>query len=206
MKPSKDSNKKTNIIGLTGGIGSGKSTVSFFFRQAGIPVIDADAISRAALDPGTDCYQKTVALFGPECLHADGSANRQWIAAQVFSNTASREALNAIIHPYVLQVMQETTAQMDAPIVIWEVPLLFESGYDHFCDRTVAVLCDEKQRIQRILQRDGVSEEQACARIRAQITDEQRKSLATEVIYNEGDREELQKQVLSLLERWRNEL
>ena len=203
MKPSNPEHAKPYIVGLTGGIGSGKSTVAEIIREAGIPVIDADAISRAALDPGTDCYEMTKRLFGPECLLADGRMDRKWIARRIFSDPVMRDSLNAIIHPYVLSCMQKETESIRALISVWEVPLLFESGYDRFCSRTVAVLCEEALRVRRIVQRDGMSEEEAISRIRTQMTDEQRKTLADDFLYNEGDMASLYEETQKLIRVWR---
>ncbi len=203
MKPSNSAAAKPYIVGLTGGIGSGKSTVAAIIREAGIPVIDADAISRTALDPGTECYEMTKHLFGSECLLADGRMDRKRIAQRIFTDPVMRDALNAIIHPYVLSCMQKETESTVAPIVVWEVPLLFESGYDRFCNRTVAVMCEETVRVHRIVKRDGMTEEQALARIRSQMTDEQRKAYADDVLYNEEDTVSIFDETQKLIHTWR---
>lgn len=194
--------KKTEIIGLTGGIGSGKSTAADCFREYGIPVLDADVIARAALEPETDCYRKTVALFGPACVLVDGTIDRRYVASRVFSNEPERAALNAIIHPFVLETMQRETERLGAECVVWEVPLLFESGFDAYCNRTVAVLCDESIRVDRVCRRDGLTEEQARSRVRAQMTDADREALADAAIRNEGDRAALAAAIETLLCEW----
>ena len=194
------------IIGLTGGIGSGKSTAAAFLKQRGVPVLDADAYARAALDPGTKGFFETVALFGPDVVREDGTLDRKAIADRVFSDGTLRQMLNAIVHPIVADGMQRDTADLDAPLVVWEVPLLFESGFDAYCDRTVAVCAEESIRIERIVQRDGCTAEQAKARIRAQITDEERSMRATDTVRNDGAPGELEHQIASLLNNWKYEL
>lgn len=191
------------IIGLTGGIGSGKSTAAACFRKLGIPVLDADYYARKALDKGTVCYERTVALFGREFLKEDGTIDRKKVADMVFKNEDLRSGLNAIIHPYVLEQMKEHTKECSETCVIWEVPLLFESGYDRCCDRTVTILCRENIRIRRICERDGITEEQAMDRIKAQMTDERRASLADNVLYNEGTEQELMHRVAQLVKQWK---
>ena len=191
------------IIGLTGGIGSGKSTAAVCFRRLGFPVLDADHYARHALDKGTVCYDRTVALFGPDYLKEDGTIDRKQLADAVFKNEELRNGLNAIIHPYVLDQMKDNTGKCSEACVVWEVPLLFESGYDRCCDRTVAILCGESIRIRRICERDGISEEQALDRIRAQITDERRAYLANDILYNEGTEQELMHRIAQLVKKWK---
>lgn len=188
------------IIGLTGGIGSGKSSAAHIFAKKEIPVLDADFFSRNALETGTDCYYKTVELFGRECLKPDGSINRKYIAELVFSDISLRAQLNAIIHPFVQTMLISETEKLKARFVVWEVPLLFESGFDQKCDVTVAILCSEQTRIKRIMERDHLSRKQAKSRIDAQLTDRQRKEKADYTIRNDGDLEQLEKKVISLLE------
>ncbi len=196
----------TRIIGITGGIGSGKSTLALCFSAHNIPVIDADEISRFALTPASECFANVVALFGPESLKPDGTLDRAYIASKVFSDSGLREALNAIVHPFVIREMLRRTEACEAPIAVWDVPLLFESGVDAFCACTVAVLCDEEIRLARTVQRDGSDEEQIRARIRAQITDETREKLATYTIRNEGTIAAFREEADALIEQIREEL
>jgi dephospho-CoA kinase len=196
----------TRIIGITGGIGSGKSTLAERFLLHGIPVFDADAISRTALLPGSACFDDAVALFGPDAKRPDGTADRTYIAAQVFCDSALREALNGIIHPFVIRELLHSAEECELPLAAWDVPLLFESGADAFCACTVAVLCSEEIRVARIMRRDGASEEQARARMRAQITDETRERFATYTLRNEGTVEAFAAEADALIERIREEL
>lgn len=194
---------KPIIIGLTGGIGSGKSTAAVCFRSLGIPVLDADTFAREALEPETPCYRKTLECFGEEYIKEDGTIDRKRLAETVFKDEKRRLELNGIIHPYVLDRMNEESRRIASQSVIWEVPLLFESGFDRCCDITVAVCCREDLRIQRICERDGVSIEQARDRIHAQISDENRAALADEVLSNEGTEQELMHKVAQLVRKWK---
>lgn len=196
----------TRIIGITGGIGSGKSTLAQCFAEHNIPVIDADEISRFALTPASDCFLQVVDLFGEGVLRPDGTPDRAAIAAKVFSDSEARNALNAIVHPFVLREMLRRTEASDAPLAVWDVPLLFETGMDAFCACTVAVLSDEEIRIKRAMLRDGAKEEQVRARIRAQITDETRAAFATYTIRNEGTIEAFREHAATLIEQIREEL
>ncbi len=196
----------TRIIGITGGIGSGKSTLTARFSAFGIPIVDADAISRSALTPGSAYFQSAIDLFGPDAVNADGTANRAYIASRVFENGDLREALNGIIHPYVLEEMLRITGDCGAPLAAWDVPLLFETGMDAFCACTVAVLCDPEIRIARVVARDNTDEHAVRARIAAQMRDEERQMRATFTIRNEGTPEAFAAEADALIERIRKEL
>ena len=196
----------TRIIGITGGIGSGKSTLARLFSEHGIPVIDADEISRFALTPASEVFSEIVALFGSEALKSDGTPDRAYIAERVFSDGNARAALNGIVHPFVIREMLRRTESSEAPIIVWDVPLLFESGVDAFCACTIAVLCSEEIRIERVVRRDRSDIEKIRARIRAQITDETREMLATYTIRNEGSIEAFRREANALIESIREEL
>ena len=196
----------TRIIGITGGIGSGKSTLANCFSAHGIPVIDADEISRLALAPGSDCLPEVAALFGKEAFRPDGTPDRAYIAGKVFSDETLREALNAVVHPFVIREMIRRTEESGAPLAVWDVPLLFESGTDAFCACTIAVLCDEEIRIGRAMRRDGANAEQIRARIRTQMPDETKETLATYTIRNEGTIDAFCEYADALIERITEEL
>ena len=196
----------TRIIGITGGIGSGKSTLAACFRERGIPTIDADAISRSALLPGSSCFDAAVSLFGPESIGEDGMPDRAYIAKRVFDDPQLLKELNAIIHPYVMRTMLEQAENCDSDLIVWDVPLLFESGADAFCACTVAVLCREEIRIARVMQRDGLTEEQVRSRISRQMTDAQRAALASYAIRNEDTEEAFRAEANELIEHIREEL
>ena len=196
----------TRIIGITGGIGSGKSTLAACFTQFGIPVFDADAIARNALSPESDCFAKAIELFGSQALREDGSANRAYIADRVFHDRELLNSLNAIIHPHVIRTMLKQTELCGAPLAVWDVPLLFESGCDALCACTIAVVCDEDIRIKRVMQRDGVTEEQVRVRIAEQSSDAFKRESATYTISNDGDEEAFRKEAAALIESIRKDL
>ena len=184
-------------IGLTGGIASGKSTVASLFRAWGAFVADADEISRHALDPDTDCYEKTVAAFGRGILHGDGTVDRRKVASIVFSDKGALNLLNGIIHPYVRRIIRadSQTAYTESPkrMIVWDVPLLFETGYDEEVAKTVVVTARQSLRIERIVARDGSTRAAALRRIRAQMPDREKVRRADLVIRNNGSLEELEK-------------
>ena len=184
-------------IGLTGGIASGKSTVASLFRAWGAFVADADEISRHALDPDTDCYEKTVAAFGRGILHGDGTVDRRKVASIVFSDKKALNLLNGIIHPYVRRIIRadSQTAYAESPnrLIVWDVPLLFETGYDEEVAKTVVVTARQSLRIERIVARDGSTRAAALRRIRAQMPDREKVRRADLVIRNNGSLEELEK-------------
>ena len=196
----------TRIIGITGGIGSGKSTLAACFLERGIPVFDADAIARTALTPGADCFEQAIALFGESARNADGTANRAYIAECVFRDRTLLDRLNDIIHPYVIATMLRLSQESESPIAVWDVPLLFESGCDAFCACTVAVLCSEAIRIARVTARDHCAEEQVRARMKNQMTDEERANSATFTIRNERTEAEFQAEAALLIDDIRKEL
>lgn len=185
---------KPFILGLTGGIGTGKTTVSGLLKSFGARVIDADDISRYALDTGTDCYKDTVAAFGNEILNSDGSVDRKKLAEIVFHDEEALNRLNGIIHPFVRKTIYEETAAADTyEMIVWDIPLLFESGYETETDAVLVVTCPLEVRLERLFLRSGLSREEALSRMRAQMTDEERCRKATYVIDNAGTLDELTK-------------
>ena len=186
-------------IGLTGGIGSGKSTVARFFQELGCFVTDADAVSRRALDPGTACYRRTVETFGAEILLEDGAVNRKRLAAIIFSDDVKREALNGIIHPYVRETMlREAAAAPEEALVIFDVPLLFESKMEDMTSFTVCVVTEDKLRLRRVMERDGVDEAAVRARMAKQMPQWEKATLADMTLINNGTVEELREKTEAL--------
>jgi dephospho-CoA kinase len=190
-------------VGLTGGVGSGKSTVAALLAGHGAVVIDADAIAREVVEPGTPGYQAVVARFGPDVVRADGSLDRPALAAVVFADEAARADLNAIVHPLVGQRSAELMAVAGADdLVVYDVPLLVESGLGAAFDVVVVVEAAVETRLARLVER-GLAEADARARMAAQATDEQRRAVAHEVIANDGSRAELAAEVEELWRRLR---
>jgi dephospho-CoA kinase len=190
-------------VGLTGGVGSGKSTVAALLAGHGAVVIDADAIAREVVEQGTPGYQAVVERFGPDVVRADGSLDRPALAAVVFADEAARGDLNAIVHPLVGQRSAELMAVAGADdLVVYDVPLLVESGLGAAFDVVVVVEAAVETRLARLVER-GLTEADARSRMAAQATDEQRRAVAHEVIANDGSRAELAAEVEELWRRLR---
>ena len=189
------------VVGLTGGVGSGKSTVSARLGQLGAVVVDADAIAREVVEPGTPGLASVVERFGPDVLDADGRLDRPKVAAVVFNDDAARADLNAIVHPLVgARTAELIAAAAGDAIVIYDVPLLVESNMAAGFEVVVVVEADPEIRVRR-LEKRGMSADDARARMAVQATDEQRRAVATELLVNNGSREELEAEVDALWDR-----
>lgn len=191
------------IIGLTGGIGSGKSTVSAQLSALGAEVIDADLISRKILDLGCDAYNEVVARFGDKILDNTNNIDRQSLADIVFSDKAELEALNSITHKYIFIEMNREIDKYKSynnnnQIIILDVPLLFSSDFPIRCDKTVAVIADEDVRIRRVQKRDNCTAADVKRRIRNQISNDDLINQADYVIENNSSIEKLKENVESL--------
>jgi dephospho-CoA kinase len=182
-------------IGLTGGIGSGKSTVSRLLADHGAVIVDADAIAREVVEPGTPGLAAVVEAFGPSVLAADGSLDRPALADVVFADPEARRRLDAIVHPLVRARAGELAAAAppDA-VVVHDVPLLVETGQAAAYDLVLVVEADPETRVARLVQR-GLTADDARARMAAQATDEQRRAVADVVLDNSGTPEQLAAQV-----------
>ncbi|MCL6444124.1 MAG: dephospho-CoA kinase [Alicyclobacillus sp.] len=190
------------IVGLTGGIATGKSTVTRMFREVGAYVVDADVWARKVVEPGQPALAEIAEAFGQDVIRPDGTLDRQALAAIVFHDPDARSRLNAITHPRVRAGMRsETEARLavdpHSPI-IWDVPLLFEGDTKNSVDCTILVYVDEATQRQRLMARDGFTEAEAQARIAAQMSIEQKRALADYVIDNGGSLEQTKAQVLRL--------
>ena len=189
------------MVGLTGGVGSGKSTVSALLSAHGAVVIDADAIAREVVEPGTAGYDAVVARFGRGVVAADATLDRAAIAAIVFADEIARKDLNAIVHPLVGKRSAEVMVAVSKDaIVVYDVPLLVEGGLASGFDCVVVVEADPGTRLARLADR-GLPEQEARARMAVQASDEQRRAVAHEVISNDGSRESLAEQVSALWQR-----
>jgi dephospho-CoA kinase len=187
-------------VALSGGVGSGKSTVAALLRDHGAVVIDADAIAREVVEPGTSGYDEVVARFGDEVV-ADGRLDRAALAKIVFDDADALADLNAIVHPRVGErVAQLTEAAPPDAVVVYDVPLLAEKGGREGFDSVVMVLAGRETRLDRLDGR-GMGREDAEARMAAQASDEQRRAIADEVIENDGTREDLARAVEALWTR-----
>jgi dephospho-CoA kinase len=188
-------------VGLTGGIGAGKSEVSARLRERGAVIIDADLIAREVVEPGTPGLAAVVAEFGEDVLRPDGSMDREKVGSIVFADPERRAALNAIVHPLVGERMRELmdAAPGDA-IVVYDVPLLAENDLAGMYDVVVVVDAPVETQVRRLTGRRGMSEDDARARIAAQASREDRRAVATHVIDNSGSLDDLKAQVDALWE------
>jgi dephospho-CoA kinase len=187
------------VIGLTGGIGSGKSTVAALLRARGARVVDTDAVAREVVEPGTLVLDAISYEFGSGVLKSDGQLDREAMARIVFADPRKRERLNELTHPAIrARTLELIGAPATDEVVVVVVPLLFESGFEQHCDRTVAVVADPDARRVRVAARDNVSESQVAARMHAQLSDEEYARRADHVIRNDGDRAHLEQQVDAL--------
>ncbi|MDX8290089.1 dephospho-CoA kinase [Metabacillus indicus] len=195
----------TLSIGLTGGIASGKSTVSNMFKETNIPVIDADIIARQVVEQGAPAYRLIAEAFGSGILQEDGSIDREKLGSIIFQNANEREKLNSIVHPAVRKEMlrqkEEAEASGEAAVVL-DIPLLFESKLTHLADVTLVVYVNPDVQLSRLMKRNGLSEEDAKWRIASQLPLNEKKDQADEVIDNNGTIEETKKQFHTLLEKW----
>jgi dephospho-CoA kinase len=184
------------MVGLTGGIGSGKSAVAARLAAHGAVVVDADVLAREAVAPGTDGLAEVVAAFGSDVLAPDGTLDRAALARRVFGDDAARRRLEAIVHPRVRARTAELVAAAppDA-VVVNDVPLLVEAGLAAAYEVVVVVLADEETRVSRLVRGRRMTRDEALARIRTQATDEQRTAVADVVIVNDGSLDDLRTRV-----------
>ncbi|HVY27424.1 MAG TPA: dephospho-CoA kinase [Polyangiaceae bacterium] len=195
------------VFGLTGGIGSGKSTVARLLRERGVPVVDADELAREAVAPGSAGLSEVVAAFGADVLDGAGALDRQRLGERVFADAEARKRLNSITHPIVRRLSQERFAELDrqgVELAAYDVPLLFEVGLDTVLRPTVVVASSQATQLARVSARDGLSEAAVLARIAAQMPLSEKRRRADHVLENDGTLEELGRQVDALLLRLRD--
>lgn len=194
------------IIGLTGGIGSGKSTVARAFETLGAAWVDADDVAREVVTPGEPALIAITERFGNQVINQDGTLNRAALRDIVFKDPAQRQWLESITHPKIRERLLQHIERLKsagAPYVLLVSPLLFESGQDALVSRCVVVDIPTELQLSRTLKRDGVSESQVHAILAAQLTREQRLAKADDVIDNSGDHASMMQQVSQLHERYR---
>jgi dephospho-CoA kinase len=184
-------------VGVTGGIGSGKSTVCRVFSNLGIPVFEADKVAKELMNTDQTIFEQLVRLFGAEVYLPDHTVNRKYLAGIVFNNKSLLTELNAIVHPVVRKAFFDWCNNQNTPYIIHEAAILFESGFYKFMDKTIAVVTSEKERIERVTKRDDVTIEMVQERMRNQWNDQQRIELADFVIGN-NDNELIILQVLEI--------
>jgi dephospho-CoA kinase len=183
------------LIGLTGGIGSGKSTVAELFSRLGAGIVDTDLLARELTEPGTPVLTRIASEFGAEALHPDGSLNRAWLRERVFADPSARVRLEALLHPPIRDLMLERAAALPSPYVVLVIPLLYEAGQDALVERVLVVDCPESVQIERVRQRSGLPDAEIARIMGSQITRTERLAKADDVIDNQGEPDTLSPQV-----------
>lgn len=193
------------IIGLTGSIASGKSTVANMLKEYGLPIVDADVVARVVVEPGTETLAKIAEAFGDEVITENGEMDRAKVGSIIFHDESKRKVLNDIIHP---AIRAEMLRQRDehlangANTVIMDIPLLFESKLQHYVEKILVVTVSEETQLRRLMERNQLSEEEALARISSQLPLSEKEKGADAVIDNNGTVEETREQLDTVLRNW----
>ncbi|WP_415929483.1 dephospho-CoA kinase [Zhenpiania hominis] len=191
------------VIGLTGGIGTGKSTASEYLRKQGFSIIDADRISREIVEPGTLLLKELEKNFGSGIIKDDGTLDRKALAAIVFSDKEKKSRLDGLMHGHILDEIERKISESQSGEgrgIIVDAPLLFETGLEKKCDQVWLITADETLRILRVCERDGMDPEEVRARIQNQMADEEKKERAHRIVDNSGSKEALLAQLAELIE------
>lgn len=183
-------------IGLTGGIGSGKTTVAHIFKVLGIPVFDADSVAKDQMENNPEVKERLIAHFG-SAVFENGHLNRKWLANKVFKDPYELNILNAIVHPITLQIAEDWFLQQNAPYAIKEAALIFEAGAGAGLDYIIGVFAPHHVRIQRVIKRDGFTREEVLDRMDRQVADSIKMKLCDFIIVND-DQQMLIQQVINL--------
>ena len=192
----------TYVVGVTGGIGSGKSAATAEFEKLGITIVDADVVARQVVMPGTPCLQAIAEHFGNQLLTEGGELNRKALRQRVFSNPQEKEWLNKLLHPAIREEIISQLEQADSPYVILSAPLLLENGLEKYCQRVLVIDVPESLQISRTIQRDDSPKKEVEAIMKAQLSRSERLKKANDVLNNDGSLEQLEQQVLQLHQRY----
>ena len=186
------------IGALTGGIGSGKTTVANEFAKLGVPLVDADVIARQVVEPNTPAIMSIAQHFGQNVINHDGSLNRGYLRTVVFSKPEEKMWLNALLHPLIQQETQKQLQQANYPYVLWVVPLLVENKITHLADRVLVVDVTREEQIERTIQRDNADREHVIHILDAQASREERLSYADDIITNHTNDADIPNKVVEL--------
>ena len=192
------------MVGLTGGIASGKSTVAAILRRLGAAIINADELSRDVVQPEQDAWKEIIKTFGPDILQEDKTLDRRKLRKIVFDNPEARKKLEAIIHPRVRALAESRISELAAAgssVIVYEVPLLFEAQIHLWLRPVILVACDLETQKKRLLERDHLTALEAQQHLDAQMSLEKKRKLADYVIENDGTREELEQQVRAVFQK-----
>lgn len=193
------------VIGITGGIASGKSTVSNMIADMGFTIVDADIAARAVVESGTSAFREVVTVFGEDILLKDGNINREKLGTIIFHDEEKRVKLNQIVHPAVRKYMndqKEAAFARGESIVFMDIPLLFESNLTKMVDKTLLVYVDTDTQLQRLMNRNDLSKNEALARISSQMPLVEKKELADEIINNNGTIAHTKLQLYDVMKKW----
>ena len=189
------------IVGLTGGISSGKSTVSSYFRQLKIPVIDADEVARKVVEPNSQGAIEIKKAFGSDVFEEDGSLNRQKLGALIFSNVENRQKLDELLQPLIkIMILEEIEEhrQKGENMIVLDLPLLFEKQYEELCEEIIVVYVPRELQLERLMKRNQYTKQEALSRIDSQLSIEEKRKRATVLLDNQGTIQQLYHQV----EQW----
>lgn len=191
------------LIGLTGGIASGKSTVTNFFREFNIPVIDSDTVAREVVEPGKEAWAQIVEYFGDEILLPTKELDRKKLGNIIFNDQQKREILNNITHPIIISEIMTRAKELHLTNknVVIDIPLLFESKREELFDLIIVVYVNKEIQLQRLMKRDNIAENEAITKIKAQIDLEEKRKKADIVIYNEKSLEDTREQVKQIVDK-----
>ena len=192
----------TYVVGVPGGIGSGKTAATDEFQRLGIDVIDADVVAREVVEPGSVCLKEIQHHFGPEVIQSDGHLDRKALREKVFSNNDEKEWLNQLLHPEIRRQILAQLNNASSRYVILSAPLLLENGLDKYCDQVLVIDVPESLQVERTVTRDNTSEEQVAAILNAQMTREERRRKADDIIVNDTTLDALHTQVQELHKRY----
>ena len=192
----------TMVIGLTGGIATGKTTVSNYLKELGYSIIDADVIARQVVEPGTKGLRMITDTFGEKVLTSDGLLDRQHLAQLVFTSFEQLQQLNRILQPIIRERIQEPISTSKDPVVVIDVPLLYEQHYEDLCDVVMVVSAQPQQQLERLMNRNHLTMDEAKNRVASQMPLSSKERLADVVIDNNGSVEETRQQV----KKWLNQV
>ncbi|GAB2641810.1 dephospho-CoA kinase [Vibrio panuliri] len=191
------------IVGLTGGIASGKTTVANIFRdQFSIDIVDADVVAREVVEPGSDGLKAIVARYGQEVLHSDGTLNRPALRTIIFAHPSEKQWIDALLHPMIRRNMQQQLQHVTSEYALLVIPLMVENDLQQLADLVLVVDVEEEIQIQRTMNRDGVSRQQAESILQSQASREQRLAIANDVIKNHSQNQQLLPQITELHKKY----
>lgn len=197
------------IVGLTGGISSGKSTVSSYFKQLEIPVIDADEVARKVVEPNSQGAIEIRKAFGSDVFEEDGSLNRQKLGALIFSNAENRQKLDDLLQPLIkIMILDEIEEyrQKGETMIVLDLPLLFEKHYEKLCEEIIVVYIPRELQLERLMRRNQYTKQEALSRIDSQLSIEEKRKRATVLLDNQGTIQQLYQQVEQWLVETKNDI